>query len=152
MAYRRWWDARWWWYSVSGQPASQSNARPRDEVEGRFICGIECDGVAYHSAESARDRDRLKQQVLEGLGWTLHRVWSTDWFKDPEGTVRRHVGKIEESRRKARERARGQAESAQHLRCLLLAMMSMLGHLLRLRPLILSPRRSLPSRVISSPV
>ncbi|MGH2609785.1 MAG: AAA domain-containing protein, partial [Tepidiformaceae bacterium] len=43
-----------------------------DVVEGRFICGVECDGAAYHSAESARDRDRLRQQVLEGLGWTLH--------------------------------------------------------------------------------
>ena len=38
---------------------------------GRFVCGIECDGVAYHSSETARDRDRLRQQVLEARGWTL---------------------------------------------------------------------------------
>ena len=76
-----------------------------DEVQGRFICGIECDGAAYHAAESARDRDRLRQQVLEGLGWTLHRVWSTDWFKDRESTVQRLIAKVEETRRRARARA-----------------------------------------------
>ena len=50
---------------------------------GRYLLGIECDGAAYHSARSARDRDRLRQQVLKGLGWTIHRIWSTDWFKYP---------------------------------------------------------------------
>jgi len=49
----------------------------------RFLIGIECDGSAYHSTKSARDRDRLRQEVLERLGWDLHRVWSTDWFSDP---------------------------------------------------------------------
>lgn len=47
-----------------------------------FLLGIECDGAAYHSSLSARDRDRLRQQVLESLGWTIYRVWSTDWFAD----------------------------------------------------------------------
>ena len=42
---------------------------------GRFIMGIECDGAAYHSGRSARDRDRLRQEVLEGLGWKLYRIW-----------------------------------------------------------------------------
>ena len=51
---------------------------------GRYLLGIECDGASYHSARSARDRDRLRQQVLEGLGWRIHRIWSTDWFRDPE--------------------------------------------------------------------
>jgi very-short-patch-repair endonuclease len=60
-----------------------------DEVPGRYVCGIECDGVAYHSAETARDRDRLRQQVLEGRGWTIVRVWSTDWFKDRPGQIER---------------------------------------------------------------
>ena len=77
-----------------------------DEVEGRFICGIECDGAAYHAAESARDRDRLRQQVLEGLGWTILRVWSTDWFKDRDGTVQRLVERIEVTRRHARASSR----------------------------------------------
>lgn len=51
---------------------------------GRFILGIECDGATYHSMPTARDRDRLRQLVLEGLGWTLHRIWSTDWWQDPD--------------------------------------------------------------------
>ena len=83
------------------------------EVEGRFICGIECDGATYHAAESARDRDRLRQQVLEGLGWTFHRVWSTDWFKDREGTIRRLLEKVDVTRGLARaaEAARAAAPS-----------------------------------------
>lgn len=48
-----------------------------------FIMGVECDGASYHSSRSARDRDRLRQEVLEGLGWNLYRIWSTDWFEDP---------------------------------------------------------------------
>ncbi|WP_254709653.1 hypothetical protein, partial [Streptomyces lunaelactis] len=44
--------------------------------------GIECDGAMYHSSRVARDRDRLRQQVLEGLGWKLHRTWGTDWYRD----------------------------------------------------------------------
>jgi very-short-patch-repair endonuclease len=51
---------------------------------GEFILGVECDGSTYHSARSARDRDRLRQEVLEGLGWRLHRIWSTDWFHKPQ--------------------------------------------------------------------
>ena len=49
---------------------------------GRYLLGIECDGASYHSARSARDRDRLRQQVLEDLGWNIHRIWSTDWFRN----------------------------------------------------------------------
>jgi very-short-patch-repair endonuclease len=48
-----------------------------------FVLGVECDGASYHSAKSARDRDRLRQEVLEGLGWSFHRIWSTDWFNSP---------------------------------------------------------------------
>ena len=44
--------------------------------------GIECDGAAYHSAKSARDRDRLRQSVLEQLGWRIRRIWSVDWFRN----------------------------------------------------------------------
>jgi very-short-patch-repair endonuclease len=53
---------------------------------GRFVLAIECDGATYHSSYTARDRDRLRQQQLESLGWTFHRIWSTDWFlrKDEE--------------------------------------------------------------------
>ena len=47
---------------------------------GKFILGVECDGVTYHSLPTARDRDRLRQEVLENLGWKIHRIWSADWF------------------------------------------------------------------------
>lgn len=46
-----------------------------------YLLGIECDGKTYHSSKVARDRDRLRQQVLENLGWKIHRIWSQEWFK-----------------------------------------------------------------------
>ena len=52
-----------------------------------YILGVECDGAAYHSSKSSRDRDRLRQEVLEGLGWRLHRIWSTDWFRNPRKEI-----------------------------------------------------------------
>ena len=62
---------------------------------GRYLLGVECDGASYHSARWARDRDRLRQQVLEGLGWQIHRIWSTDWFQDPDRELQKLVGSIE---------------------------------------------------------
>ncbi len=56
---------------------------------GRYLLGVECDGRSYHSAATARDRDRLRQQVLEGLGWRIHRIWSTDWWHDQATEVER---------------------------------------------------------------
>lgn len=47
---------------------------------GTYLLGIECDGATYHSSKAARDRDRLRQQILERLGWKIYRIWSTDWF------------------------------------------------------------------------
>ena len=52
-----------------------------------MVLAVEADGAAYHSSQSARDRDRLRQQQLENLGWTFHRIWSTDWFRDPDAEV-----------------------------------------------------------------
>ena len=54
-----------------------------------YILAVECDGAPYHSSRSSRDRDRLRQEVLEGLGWHFHRIWSTDWFRDPRGQIER---------------------------------------------------------------
>jgi very-short-patch-repair endonuclease len=56
---------------------------------GRYRLGVECDGATYHAAATARDRDRLRQQVLEGLGWRIVRVWSTDWVRNRTAQVRR---------------------------------------------------------------
>jgi very-short-patch-repair endonuclease len=86
-----------------------------DELPGRFICGIECDGVAYHSCETARDRDRLRQEVLEVRGWTIHRVWSTDWFKDRAGQIERLVRLIEQSRAQATQEAEAERIARQRL-------------------------------------
>lgn len=74
-----------------------------------FILGIECDGAGYHSARSARDRDRLRQAILEDLGWNIHRVWSTDWFKQPDTETDRIVQRIEAMRRTKFD-AEGEAE------------------------------------------
>ena len=63
---------------------------------GAFLLGVECDGAGYHSGRSARDRDRLRQEILENLGWKIHRIWSTDWFKNRDGEVKRLLGRIEE--------------------------------------------------------
>ncbi|MDF1597037.1 MAG: DUF3320 domain-containing protein [Acidimicrobiia bacterium] len=52
---------------------------------GRYILGIECDGAMYHSSRVARDRDRLRQEVLERLGWRIHRIWGPSWFADRAG-------------------------------------------------------------------
>jgi very-short-patch-repair endonuclease len=55
--------------------AAQHPTRP-----GQMVLAIECDGATYHSSATARDRDRLRQEHLERLGWTFHRIWSQNWF------------------------------------------------------------------------
>ncbi len=54
------------------------------KLSGRFVLGVECDGATYHSARTARERDRIRQTVLEDIGWKIYRIWSTDWIKDPK--------------------------------------------------------------------
>jgi len=49
---------------------------------GVFVLAVECDGFQYHSSKVARDRDRLRDQVLVKLGWTLHRIWGTAWYRN----------------------------------------------------------------------
>lgn len=70
------------------------------ERPGRYLIGIECDGATYHGSQSARDRDRLRELMLRGLGWELHRIWSTDWFRNPERELQRAVTAIEQARSK----------------------------------------------------
>ena len=53
--------------------------RPK-ERPGQYILAVECDGATYHSSAWARERDRLRQETLENMGWKFHRIWSTDWF------------------------------------------------------------------------
>ena len=47
-----------------------------------YVLAIECDGATYHSSKNARDRDRLRQEILERMGWRFYRIWSTDWFRN----------------------------------------------------------------------
>jgi very-short-patch-repair endonuclease len=54
------------------------------EAPGRYLLAVECDGATYHSAATARDRDKLRQMVLERLGWRVHRIWSTEWWTNPQ--------------------------------------------------------------------
>lgn len=63
---------------------------------GKYLCGIECDGAQYHSSATARDRDKIRQAVLEGLGWKIVRIWSTDWFRNSEQVAERVHGQIEQ--------------------------------------------------------
>lgn len=62
---------------------------------GRYIMGIACDGEAYASAQSATDRDRLRHQIMELFGWNIYRLWSTDWYRNPERELQRLIAAIE---------------------------------------------------------
>lgn len=64
---------------------------------GRYVLAIECDGATYHSSYTARDRDRLRQQQLENLGWRFHRIWSTDWFIRKEEEIQRATKAFKEA-------------------------------------------------------
>lgn len=59
------------------------------DAGGSFLAGIECDGASYHSSPSARDRDRVRHIILQNLGWQLIRIWSTDYFINPEKVIDR---------------------------------------------------------------
>lgn len=59
------------------------------DFPGRYLAGVECDGATYHRSATARDRDKLREQVLRGLGWEIVRIWSTDWWVNPGGTLER---------------------------------------------------------------
>ncbi|EEF25994.1 conserved hypothetical protein [Ricinus communis] len=57
------------------------------DAPGRYLAGVECDGATYHRSATARDRDKLREHVLRGLGWDIVRIWSTDWWIDMPGTL-----------------------------------------------------------------
>ena len=62
---------------------------------GSYLAGIECDGARYHSSATARDRDKIRQAVLEGLGWSIVRIWSTDWFRNAGAVTERMHKELE---------------------------------------------------------
>ena len=66
-------------------------------ISGQYVIGVECDGASYHSARTARERDRLRQAVLEDMGWVIYRIWSTDWIKDPITEGQKLIAAIEKA-------------------------------------------------------
>jgi very-short-patch-repair endonuclease len=86
------------------------------EAPGRYLAGIECDGATYHRSATARDRDKLREQVLRGLGWEIVRIWSTDWWLDRATALDKVHGRLnallEEARNRRQEaEARAAAEA-----------------------------------------
>ncbi|OHC95412.1 MAG: hypothetical protein A2792_06445 [Sphingomonadales bacterium RIFCSPHIGHO2_01_FULL_65_20] len=78
-----------------------------------FIAGIECDGAPYHSGLSVRDRDHIRQTILENLGWNIYRVWSTDWFADPARETAKLLAWLERVRERIVRELGTQAETLQ---------------------------------------
>ena len=70
---------------------------------GRYVLAVECDGATYHSSMTARDRDRLRQDVLESLGWTIVRIWSTDWVRNPDRQIERVFSNYQRALRRITE-------------------------------------------------
>ncbi len=68
------------------------------ERPGQYLMAVECDGATYHSAIWARERDRLRQGVLENLGWRFHRIWSTDWFHNRAQEIQKLKAALEDAR------------------------------------------------------
>ncbi|WPB96469.1 AAA domain-containing protein [Streptomyces malaysiensis] len=68
-------------WGVSGYRIDFALGHP--DRPGQMILAVETDGDRYHRAPSARDRDRLRQEQLERLGWRFHRIWAADWFANP---------------------------------------------------------------------
>jgi len=68
------------------------------EAPERYLLGVECDGANYRRAETARDRDKLREEVLRSLGWSLHRIWSSDWWTDRERELERLDAALERAR------------------------------------------------------
>lgn len=74
---------------------------------GHYVLAIECDGATYHSSESARDRDRLRQEHLERLGWTFHRIWSSEWFQNKEEAIGKVIAAYKHALSKQRDGSDG---------------------------------------------
>lgn len=71
------------------------------DAPGSYLAAIECDGASYHSALSVRDRDRIRQEILESLGWRgrIWRIWSTDWFRTPRQETEKLISFLEDLRK-----------------------------------------------------
>ncbi|SCV00024.1 DNA helicase related protein (fragment) [Cupriavidus necator] len=83
------------------------------DAPGAYLAGVECDGATYHRSATARDRDKLREQVLRGLGWDIVRIWSTDWWIDADGVaekIHQQLSALLSTKRAARTLEQEQAE------------------------------------------
>ncbi|MGV8864548.1 MAG: DUF3320 domain-containing protein [Pseudomonas sp.] len=81
------------------------------DAPGRYLAGVECDGATYHRSATARDRDKLREHVLRGLGWEILRIWSTDWWINAVGTADRIHNSLNDLLAQSRvQRAQREAE------------------------------------------
>jgi very-short-patch-repair endonuclease len=85
-------------YGVGGYRVDFAAVHPG--ADGRMVLAIEADGASYRDSRSARDRDRLRKEHLERLGWKFHRIWSTNWFRDADGELAKIQAAFEDSVRR----------------------------------------------------
>jgi very-short-patch-repair endonuclease len=75
----------------------------RDPKTNQYVLAVEADGATYHSSPYARERDWLRQEILEGKGWSFCRIWSTDWWENPAFEVKRVMDAYEDALRDLRK-------------------------------------------------
>jgi very-short-patch-repair endonuclease len=80
------------------------------DLAGAYLAGVECDGATYHGSATARDRDKVREQVLRGLGWNILRVWSTDWWFDTIGCAARLHASLQSLLEESRARRAAEQE------------------------------------------
>lgn len=83
------------------------------DAPGRYLAGVECDGATYHRSATARDRDRLREWVLTDLGWRIRRIWSTDWWMNPDAALEQLHARLQQDLAEDRAAATPQVDDAQ---------------------------------------
>ena len=76
----------------SGYKIDLAIVHPKDS--SKYILGVECDGAMFHSGKSVRERDVTRQKFLERRGWNIDRIWSRNWWRNPEKEIQRIKEKV----------------------------------------------------------
>ncbi len=79
---------------------------------GCYAIAIECDGASYHAAKTVRERDRIRPDVLQSMGWKTYRVWSPGWIKDPQSEGQHLIEAVEDAIKNFRLEVASQATPA----------------------------------------
>ncbi len=82
------------------------------DAQGRYLAGVECDGATYHRSATARDRDFLREEVLRHNGWEIVRIWSTDWWTEPQGATNKVHTMLEQLLEKDRNKKESEENHA----------------------------------------